>query len=206
MDASLNRKVSATVKALSPAETLEYVAQEWAGSQKTFTSPTPLKPKESGSAKRPKNQHTKRIRIWIAFLTELENKPLEDISIQDICETAMIHRTTFYNHFHNVFDLIRYGFNLIASGLIPDDIAKFNIDEMSDKTVDFIKRYRKVLSNVTKTEFRDELFRSCDKVFEEYLYRAITATKDGYTLNLPPGIRRKVFLRRIFASAFCVDK
>ena len=40
-----------------------------------------------------------------AFLALRENMPLEKIKVRDICEKALINKSTFYSHYTDVFDL-----------------------------------------------------------------------------------------------------
>lgn len=41
-----------------------------------------------------------------AFWKLYENKPIEKISIQELCELAGYNRTTFYNYYANIYDLL----------------------------------------------------------------------------------------------------
>lgn len=43
-----------------------------------------------------------------SLLTLLEKKPFDKIKVNDICEIAMIHRTTFYNYFSDKYELLEY--------------------------------------------------------------------------------------------------
>ncbi len=43
--------------------------------------------------------------ICDAFLTLREKMPLEKIKVRDICEMALINKSTFYSHYTDVFDL-----------------------------------------------------------------------------------------------------
>ena len=43
-----------------------------------------------------------------ALLSLLEERPLSEISVVDICQRAMVHRTTFYAHFDDKLALLRY--------------------------------------------------------------------------------------------------
>jgi AcrR family transcriptional regulator len=59
-------------------------------------------------------QDTLRVRrthklLWEAFLALLNERSFEEISVRDICEQAMVNRTTFYNHFESKHDLVEYG-------------------------------------------------------------------------------------------------
>lgn len=56
-----------------------------------------------------------RIRRTYKFLTDalfelISEKPFEEISVTDICNRAMIHRTTFYKHFEDKYQLLRVTF------------------------------------------------------------------------------------------------
>lgn len=41
-----------------------------------------------------------------ALISLMKKKPFEKISITDICDAAMIHRTTFYTHYDDKYDLL----------------------------------------------------------------------------------------------------
>lgn len=52
-----------------------------------------------------KRQYSRMV-IEEAFLNELRNKPLEKISIVDICKQANVNRSTFYSNYQDVYDLM----------------------------------------------------------------------------------------------------
>ncbi len=59
-----------------------------------------------------KKQETRRVRMTKrlmkdALLELLERKNLVNISVKELCETADVHRTTFYTHYTNTADLLR---------------------------------------------------------------------------------------------------
>ncbi len=47
----------------------------------------------------------------------LKNNDINDISITKICNNASISRTSFYNNFNNILDVINYKFDLIIDNL-----------------------------------------------------------------------------------------
>jgi AcrR family transcriptional regulator len=47
--------------------------------------------------------------LWDALLALLRNRSFESLTIQEICDQAMVHRTTFYKHFEDKFHLLSYG-------------------------------------------------------------------------------------------------
>lgn len=50
-----------------------------------------------------------------AFWKLYERKPIEKISISQLCQTAGYNRATFYNHFENIYDLLRRAVNHLLS-------------------------------------------------------------------------------------------
>ncbi|EUJ19891.1 transcriptional regulator [Listeria grandensis FSL F6-0971] len=38
----------------------------------------------------------------------LEKEELSSITVNDICKEALVHRTTFYKHFYDKYDLLMY--------------------------------------------------------------------------------------------------
>lgn len=52
-----------------------------------------------------KRQYSRMV-IEEAFLNELRKKPLEKISIVDICKQANVNRSTFYSNYLDVYDLM----------------------------------------------------------------------------------------------------
>lgn len=47
--------------------------------------------------------------LWNALLDLLDARPFDSLTVQEICDAAMVHRTTFYKHFEDKFSLLSYG-------------------------------------------------------------------------------------------------
>lgn len=45
-------------------------------------------------------------RMMEIFMTLLEEKDIQKITVREICEAAQINRSTFYNHFLDVYDML----------------------------------------------------------------------------------------------------
>lgn len=61
-----------------------------------------------------------------ALFDLLESTPYEKISVMDICEKAMVHRATFYNHFEDKEHLLEYTIDSIKEELFTATIEKEN--------------------------------------------------------------------------------
>ena len=53
-------------------------------------------------------QRKTRRQLTEALSQLLEERPFADISVVDLCERAMVHRTTFYSHFNDKQELLLY--------------------------------------------------------------------------------------------------
>ena len=49
-----------------------------------------------------------RKKIGAALVEILEHKPLDKITVQELCDQTEIHRSTFYKHFSSIFDVVAY--------------------------------------------------------------------------------------------------
>lgn len=87
-----------------------------------------------------------------ALFNLLETTPYEKISVMDICDKAMVHRATFYNHFEDKDHLLEFTIDEIKEQLFESSIEneKFSSPKemymaLISKVVDFIDDNRKQL-------------------------------------------------------------
>lgn len=59
-------------------------------------------PREDLRVRRTKKQ------LSVALVALMEEQPFSEISVVDICDHAMVHRTTFYTHFEDKYALLRF--------------------------------------------------------------------------------------------------
>lgn len=64
--------------------------------------------RENKDGKEDMRQRRSRQHLTSALLGLMEEQPYGEISVVDICQRAMVHRTTFYAHFEDKDDLFRY--------------------------------------------------------------------------------------------------
>lgn len=55
-----------------------------------------------------------------AFLTLLETKEFQQISIMDVCQNAGVNRSTFYAHYDNTYDLLKEAFDSIIVNFLSE--------------------------------------------------------------------------------------
>lgn len=114
-----------------------------------------------------------------ALFDLLENMPFEKISVMDICEKAMVHRATFYNHFESKEHLLEFALEELKEELFASTVEKENypsVKEMSmsliGKVIDFVDENRdKILLILRHNSFENatEIFVSTTKRSISYL-------------------------------------
>ena len=64
--------------------------------------------------------------ILDTFMNLLKEKSFDDIRMSDICTGAMIHRTTFYKHFEDKYNLLSYALKNIINGFEIKSLDFYN--------------------------------------------------------------------------------
>lgn len=70
--------------------------------------------------------------LWEALMSELSLRSFEEITVKDICERAMVHRTTFYKHYEDKYALLEQGMRQMYNDLLAEKMHQplntFSID------------------------------------------------------------------------------
>ena len=65
-------------------------------------------------------------------MAELARRPLEEITVKDICERAMVHRSTFYQHYEDKYALLEQGMRQMYEVFLAEvnrPPSAFSVDE-----------------------------------------------------------------------------
>ncbi len=92
-----------------------------------------------------------------AFWELYENSPVEKISISRLCKTAGYNRSTFYNHFNDIYDLMD---KAVSDIIIP---IKEHISDISD--------YRQLIYNGSMGQVLFDCFHRSDRHIEALFKR-----------------------------------
>lgn len=116
-----------------------------------------------------------------ALFDLLESTPYEKISVMDICEKAMVHRATFYNHFEDKEHLLEYTIDSIKEELFTATIEKENYSSPKEmymtliaSVLDFVTEHKGKLLLILKQnsfEKANELMLTTIKRSIQYLTR-----------------------------------
>jgi AcrR family transcriptional regulator len=90
--------------------------------------------------------------LWDALIVLMAEQDFESITVTDICERAMVHRTTFYKHYEDKYGLLYHGIQDELTALFAAvDSAVDKSVEVEEKIVTQV-RHIAVLEHVLKHE------------------------------------------------------
>ncbi len=105
--------------------------------------------------------------IYSAFLTLMERKPFQGISVKAICQSARVSRSTFYDHFEDKYDLVRHLLHDMSRAIAPD-LVFFKEDDPAKSPIFALEgQYRKLLNRILHEPENQELFQIYRRVIAD---------------------------------------
>jgi AcrR family transcriptional regulator len=86
-----------------------------------------------------------------ALLSLLLEKSFEEIFVTDICERAMVHRTTFYKHFEDKYHLLDFCVKELISNFEGDEQELNSISSMKDYYMGLIRKSLEYMAGPQRT-------------------------------------------------------
>lgn len=111
-----------------------------------------------------------------AFTQLLDEKAFEDITIHELCDTAMIRRTTFYKHFDDKYEYFKFYLATLSetfkaqitpTALITDP-ATYAVT-MLRELFQFIREHKKLVDGIRKSNMMSFLYSSLQEQFAKEL-------------------------------------
>lgn len=119
-----------------------------------------------------------RKQAFAASLTNLLRKEaIEKITVDQICEEANVHRSTFYRYFTDKYDLLEYVFkNIFVAQVDRSNVVESIIRHIASEK----KIFRNVFNNNNKADYY--LFGTILRIFSSQIYDAVIA---GHLHEIP---------------------
>lgn len=128
-----------------------------------------------------------------SLISLMREKSFEEIKISEICERAMVHRTTFYKHFEDKYDLLKFWLNSVVnelqSKITPTDTPREHVKSLctlilkhikEDKSV-FLVGFRNMHQRIGLIYLQQTLSEHIAKIMDESI-------KNGFEFIMPPKI------------------
>lgn len=134
--------------------------------------------------------------LWEALLAEMSERSFAEITVTEICDRAMVHRTTFYKHYEDKYALLERGIRQMYDALLTHDDhlppSAFSVEHpppyfirLFEHAAQYQRFYRLVLSGEAMGQFH--------KLFKDYLVDVVSASPhhappDQRYLAMPPAL------------------
>lgn len=138
-----------------------------------------------------------------ALLNNLNDKPLKDITINDLTAECGLNRMTFYYHFHDISELVEW---IISQGAM-DFITYNNTDDWQVAFASFLvlmKRNELFFKNVFKYMYADKLMNYLYSTVYVFAKRFVDMKSEAYNLRNASKIEIYDFYKYYF-SGLIVD-
>ncbi|MFA6867248.1 MAG: TetR/AcrR family transcriptional regulator [Clostridia bacterium] len=128
-------------------------------------------------------------KLYTALTELMEKNDLDNISVVDICTKAGTPRATFYNHFEDKYDLLRYFFNSKISGLLKE-LREKNlkgkelIDDMIYEILLFISKNAVLLEKMLRNDSSIGIY-EIEKIINNVLYINFKNLQSEFEFLLP---------------------
>lgn len=120
-----------------------------------------------------------------AFTRLLEVKSFEDITVNQLCEEAMIRRATFYKHFADKYEYLNFylqGFKEEFNRQTKDSTVHESTQEfylrMSDYLFEFLESHQKMVSHIVSSNALPLFFDILCEQISNNLIEIMTANED----------------------------
>lgn len=129
-----------------------------------------------------------------AFLKMLEEKRFEDITVNELCERAMVRRATFYKHFMDKYDFFSFFVRSIQQEF-TNECRRHKKDEnlvsycgyLSGECIRFLTEHHKLVENVVESSMLYTVL----ELFQEEIYKNLLLQMQ----QLYEGIKSDSFMR-----------
>ncbi len=125
------------------------------------------------------------------FITMLDEKKFEDITVNELCERAMVRRATFYKHFADKYDFFSFFIQRMQQEFHAESVTYQQEDapylyyvHMYEKVFDFFESHQKMVTHIMNSNMFPTLISLVsDEIYRNFL---LTIKEDDKLLaNLP---------------------
>lgn len=120
--------------------------------------------------------------LWEALLAEMSERPFAEITVTEICDRAMVHRTTFYKHFEDKYALLEQGIRQMYDTLLTrEDHLPPNAFSVERPPPYFVRLFEHAAQHQRfyRLVLRGEAMGQFHKLFKDYLVDLVAANPHG---------------------------
>ena len=125
-----------------------------------------------------------------ALIDALKEQRIESIKVSDLCEMAGYPRSTFYNYFEDLYDLLAYCWDRMADEISLDDYPSIPARERTgilfERCYDYLDSYRETIAQIMRHNPMDGHFiASLRRYIWKRIYAIIVTSPCSKKYQLP---------------------
>ena len=125
---------------------------------------------------------TKKAIIY-EFMSILEVKSLDKITVKDICERCEINRNTFYYYFEDIYDVLNAVFEMEKESVLDEIKDNSSFMDAYRRSASIIMNNKKAVIHIYQSKRGDILRNYLEAVIKDFVGRAVEEAAEGYRLN-----------------------
>lgn len=129
---------------------------------------------------------------------QLRSKGLDKVTVTSIVEECGVNRQTFYYHFHDIADLIRWTFGGDLERVISENRREDNWQEGCLATMNYLKENHCIIKNIFATADRLKLDLSLQNGADFIMKNVVEEASEGMSVS----DKDKLFIVKFYRSVF----
>ncbi len=129
----------------------------------------------------------------------VENKPFSKITISELAEACSLNRKTFYYHFNDLHQLLKWTLEQEAVEILKEYGRMNNFTEAVKFSVNYIYKNKSFLAGVYKSIGNEQLAEFFRNDFREVILMAINMHENNLNVKINENFRE--FLSKFYANA-----
>jgi Transcriptional regulator len=127
----------------------------------------------------------------------MESRPLSKITVRDIIEDCGVNRKTFYYHFQDIYDLVKWMFEEEAIEVVKQFDLIIDYQDAIRFTLDYVEKNKHICNCTIDAMGRDEL----KSFFQKDFFNVIGSTVEQLSEGMSVSEDFKVFLINFYTDA-----
>lgn len=103
-----------------------------------------------------------------ALTTLLETKPFEKITVDQICNEALLHRSSFYRYFHDKYNLLEQLINTRLNQIVEESDTE---DDFIQLTISYLGNHKKVFRHLSGDSANSTFYTEMIRILSEVLLK-----------------------------------
>ncbi|OLN23673.1 TetR family transcriptional regulator [Domibacillus antri] len=122
--------------------------------------------------------------IMKALLDLLAEKPFSAITVNDICDKSMIHRSTFYRYYDDKYDLFNQVISIIGHTLYERALSRQTNRTLFEELIEYVDENRALFLNVTVNNENADLYNELIKMSSQILFENAQTMDDALSRKI----------------------